>query len=277
MKLRVLCGSGFSSWLNNVERLLHGNIPGAGFDIHGDAAAAHFAMQFVLVLRPLHRDRLVYDNRTGTGAGARSKEALDASCRRTSPEPVRRLQPPEGSPSARMSPLPAWASSEPCTPRNSIPPEPVSTRTEPEDICCRTTSPLPVLAFKPAANAGGANVATAGFAAYTAFHLIQSDVAGTGFRVHRVPDARNLQIAGAGLEFRLSLNALHALISGAGVRLQAGCGRGDNVVADGDIVPQGRIVNVADADVVAALLDGRIGGDAADFVFAYRRRTSCWP
>ena len=82
----------------------------------------------------------------------------------------------------------------------------------------------------------------------------------------RSPIAEIFKTTRAGVGFERPSDALHRLITRASLDSQLGF-RGDgHFIADGNVVPQFRVVNVADADVIAALLDGRVGLQPLDLV-----------
>src|SRR5438128_2086157 len=80
-------------------------------------------------------------------------------------------------------------------------------------------------------------------------------------------DSGNLQASGAGAGFERFRDAGDLLVSRAGCRAQLGAGRNHHVVADRNVSAQVRIVNVADSDVISALLDGRIAFQLLHSVF----------
>ena len=182
-----------------------------------------------------------------------------------------------GCPPPRMVPLPALASSEPCTPCSSMPPEPVSTRTEPGAVCCKVMRPLPVSASKAPAMSLASNRSAAGLGVHVAFYAINIDIAGAGFRVHPVADGGNLKASGAGADLKRTSNTLHSLIARAALHAQVGFRRDDHFVADGNVVPQFRVIDVADADVIAALLNGRVRLQPLDLLLGISLRTIPWP
>src|SRR5260370_23194597 len=80
-------------------------------------------------------------------------------------------------------------------------------------------------------------------------------------------DSGNLQASGAGAGFERFRDAGDLLVSRAGCRAQLGAGRNHDVVADRNVAAQVGIVNVADSDVISALLDGRIAFQLLHSVF----------
>ncbi len=139
-----------------------------------------------------------------------------------------------------------------------MPPEPVSTRTEPWRRLLQSNVPAAGVGFKSARNIVGVNRSAAGFGVYIAFYPVNVDIAGAGLGVHPVTDGGNLQASGAGADFERTSNPLHSLVAGAALDTQVGLRWNHHYVADGNVVPQFRIVDVADTDIVAALLDGRV-------------------
>src|SRR5260370_7175782 len=80
-------------------------------------------------------------------------------------------------------------------------------------------------------------------------------------------DSGNLQASGAGAGLGRCRDGGALLVSRAGCRAQLGAGRNHDVVADRNVAAQVRIVNVADSDVISALLDGRIAFQLLHSVF----------
>src|SRR5450432_324034 len=120
------------------------------------------------------------------------------------------------------------------------------------------------------------NVAAAGFAVETAGDpgsvnrpaarahddaaagAIDVNISRTRVRANPGTDVGNLHAAGATVGVKRSGDAGDFLAAGAAGRTQL-CVRGHyHVVADGNVVTKLRVVNVADADVVPALLNGRV-------------------
>ena len=110
-----------------------------------------------------------------------------------------------------------------------MPPEPVSTRTEPGAVCCRVMCPLPLSASKAACDVIRLNRSAAGLGVYIAFYPVDIDIAGPGLGVHAVADGGNLEASGAGADFERTSNAFHLLIARAALHSQVGLRR-DNVL-----------------------------------------------
>ena len=99
--------------------------------------------------------------------------------------------------------------------------------------------------------------------------------------MHAVADGGNLEPSGAGADLERTSNPLHLLIARAALDPQVGLRRNHHLVADGNVAPQFRIIDVADADVIAALLDGRVRLDPFDLFLGISskpfRRRGCVP
>ena len=77
--------------------------------------------------------------------------------------------------------------------------------------------------------------------------------------------AGGVNVAGAGVELGVVADALVGDIARARTCLKEGIGGRLDLVVDADVVQV--LVVLADADDVAGLLDGRIGGDFVDALF----------
>src|SRR5277367_219881 len=113
----------------------------------------------------------------------------------------------------------------------------------------------------------GANAAAACRGARRAVNSVEFDLSRSGARVCFAADVAEAHTAGTAARVRRAGDASDNLIARSGFGVQLGLHGHHKFVADGNIVLPIVIINVANADGVAVLLDRGIGFDLVDALF----------
>src|SRR5581483_2316974 len=113
----------------------------------------------------------------------------------------------------------------------------------------------------------GVNRSASGASENAAVCTIDVDVARAGVSTHTGTDARNLQASRTCVGLERSRYIRNGLSARAGGRPNLSAGWNRDLVTDGDVVLELRIIDVADANIISALLDWRIVFQFLDLFF----------
>src|SRR6266496_861807 len=116
-------------------------------------------------------------------------------------------------------------------------------------------------AVKTSGDVHGMNGTASGTRVNAALRTIDLDVSRAGVCANSRSDVIDFQTARSGVGFDRASNARNIFTARTARSPQLGAGWNFYLVADGDVASELRIVDVADTNVVSALLDGRIAFD----------------